>query len=260
MRLESALTSQTDRYERFYEGWRRLEGILRFDVRYRCRRMQEVLTALQIPTDGARVLDVGFGWGHMLLTFPTSCHLSGADISPSAIATASRNAQFTPYAGTSFHAVRENVLSDLPPGPFDVIVCSHVLEHVPDDQALLQHLHARLAPGGVVVVFVPIEPPDYSLIHLRAYSLQSISERVIQSGFELLHSEGSMYVEGHIWRLLTIPTRREWPLVGLATSGVRLGLFSLVPYRLLHAADRMLFRLGFSACQALVVGRTPTDH
>jgi SAM-dependent methyltransferase len=257
MRLESALTSQTARYERFYEGWRRLEGILRFDVRYRCRRMREVLEALDVPMRDRRVLDVGFGWGHMLLTFPTCCRISGADISPSAVATATHDRRFKRYADARFHVVREDVVTDLPEGPFDVIVCSHVLEHVPDDETLLRSLRDRLAPGGVLVVFVPIEPPDYNLVHLRAYSLQSISERVMRGGFDLLHSEGSMYVEGHVWRLVTIPERREWPVIGLAMSGIRLGLFSLVPYPVLRRMDRTLFRLGLTACQALVVARRP---
>jgi SAM-dependent methyltransferase len=255
VRLKSALPSQMARYERFYEGWRRLEGVLRFDVRYRCRRMQEVLAALGVGVEGRRVLDVGFGWGHMLLTFPASCQLWGVDISPSAVDTAARDPRFQAYAHASFHTVREEDPTDLPRGPFDIIVCSHVLEHVPDDRALLRALRNRLAPGGILVIFVPVEPPDYNLIHLRSYSLQTISERVAQAGVELLHGEGSMYVEGHVWRLLTIPARRAWPVLGIAASGLRHGFFSLVPYPLSFHADRLLFHLGLSAGQALVIGR-----
>ena len=35
---------------------------------------------------------------------------------------------------------------------FDVIFCTEVLEHVPRPLALIRHLHARLAPGGVLVL------------------------------------------------------------------------------------------------------------
>ena len=40
-------------------------------------------------------------------------------------------------------------------GTFDVVVCSHVLEHV-DDRRALEEMHRILVPGGRLVVMVPI--------------------------------------------------------------------------------------------------------
>lgn len=41
------------------------------------------------------------------------------------------------------------------PERFDVIVASHILEHV-DDRSALRELYATLRPGGVVIIMVPI--------------------------------------------------------------------------------------------------------
>jgi SAM-dependent methyltransferase len=40
-------------------------------------------------------------------------------------------------------------------GSFDLVICSHVLEHVPDDRAALRELKRVLAPEGVGLVLVP---------------------------------------------------------------------------------------------------------
>ena len=43
-----------------------------------------------------------------------------------------------------------------PDDRFDVIYCSHVLEHVPEDRKAMRELHRVLAPGGWAVLQVPI--------------------------------------------------------------------------------------------------------
>jgi len=40
---------------------------------------------------------------------------------------------------------------------FDAIICSHVLEHVPDDRAAMSELARVLRPGGWLLVLVPLD-------------------------------------------------------------------------------------------------------
>ena len=41
-------------------------------------------------------------------------------------------------------------------GQFDVFICSHVLEHIPDDRKAMQELYRILKPRGYGIAMVPI--------------------------------------------------------------------------------------------------------
>jgi hypothetical protein len=47
---------------------------------------------------------------------------------------------------------------DLADRSFDLIFCSHVLEHVPDDRAAMRELRRVLSDGGLALVLVPYRP------------------------------------------------------------------------------------------------------
>jgi SAM-dependent methyltransferase len=64
------------------------------------------------------------------------------------------------YVSTDLARSRVMVRADItglpfPDEAFDVILCSHVLEHVPDDRAAMRELHRVLAPRGWALVMVP---------------------------------------------------------------------------------------------------------
>jgi len=84
---------------------------------------------------------------------------------------------------------------------FDVILCSHVLEHVHDDQRAMRELFRILRPGGWAMIQVPIsskptfedpsitEPAERERVfwqadHVRLYGLD-IADRLLEAGFEV---------------------------------------------------------------------------
>ena len=91
---------------------------------------------------------------------------------------------------------------DLPDGSFDLILCSHVLEHVPDDRAAMSELRRVLAPGGLALVLTPYRPdvPTYEdpsvsspldrmvafgqQDHVRIYG-SDLADRLREAGFEV---------------------------------------------------------------------------
>jgi SAM-dependent methyltransferase len=87
---------------------------------------------------------------------------------------------------------------------FDIFICSHVLEHVPDDRKAMRELRRILTPGGFGIAMVPIvltidkvdEDPFLEDVaerwrrfgqddHVRIYSKQGFKDRLIDSGFKV---------------------------------------------------------------------------
>ncbi|MCG6962639.1 MAG: methyltransferase domain-containing protein [Acidobacteria bacterium] len=107
---------------------------------------------------------------------------------------------------------------------FDRIICSHVLEHVPDDQAALRELFRVLRPGGMALVQVPVagdgrrtdeDPelidPDERLRrfgqhdHVRLYGLD-LRERFADTGFRVaVESCRSLWSNEEIRRYSLLP-------------------------------------------------------
>jgi hypothetical protein len=91
---------------------------------------------------------------------------------------------------------------DLPDSSFDLILCSHVREHVPDDRAAMRELRRVLTDGGRALVLVPYRPAvttyeDPSITspldrmvafgqqdHVRIYGTD-LPDRLREAGFEV---------------------------------------------------------------------------
>jgi len=90
---------------------------------------------------------------------------------------------------------------DLEDASFDAILCSHVLEHIPDDRRAMEELHRVLDPAGWCLVMVPIDLhraktyEDFSITepaerakafwqedHVRVYT-HDIEDRLTGAGF-----------------------------------------------------------------------------
>lgn len=82
--------------------------------------------------------------------------------------------------------------STLPTGSFDVVICHHVLEHLPAPLAALEGFHRLLRPGGRLLLAVPFEKerryrrfdPAEPNHHLYSWNVQTLGNLLKLSGWE----------------------------------------------------------------------------
>lgn len=105
------------------------------------------------PSQRGTLLDVGCGAGNFLQTMASlGWRVQGVEPDPAAADTA-RARGLSVATGTLESAA-------FPPGHFDVITLSHVIEHLRDPLATLRECARVLAPGGRVIVVTPNAASD----------------------------------------------------------------------------------------------------
>jgi SAM-dependent methyltransferase len=119
-------------------------------------RRFRVALELAAAARGKRVLDYGCGDGSFLAMLLASdaapAEAVGAEIAQDLVEDCRRR-----LASTGMAFVDLTALDGRTPGSFDVIFCMEVMEHVVDLDAVLQRIDRLLAPGGQLVMSVPVE-------------------------------------------------------------------------------------------------------
>lgn len=89
-------------------------------------------------------------------------------------------------------------LEDLPTNYFDIILSSHLLEHLPNPYELLIRFHKYIRTGGRLIIIVPIEheqvknlkpvlEPDYVNHHLYCWTFQTITNLLIYCDWQPIY-------------------------------------------------------------------------
>ena len=105
------------------------------------------------PVSGLSLLEVGSGGGHVL-RLCRDAQLTAVDVSGKFLETARKN-----LAGYDCRFIQGEIDKlGLPEASFDRIVCTEVLEHIPDPHPVMREIARLLKPTGRAVITVPNDP------------------------------------------------------------------------------------------------------
>lgn len=139
--------------------------------------LRRIVDAVAAPAPGRRVLDIGCGVASTLTAFHPDYACVGYDLSPDAIGFArAQHPEFELHVGASSAAARS-----VP--AVDVVLLNDVIEHVPDDRAMVAEVAAAMRPGATLIITVPADmrlwsPHDERMGHYRRYDEPMLARAV----------------------------------------------------------------------------------
>ena len=153
-------------------------------------RNRLIIWALQTYFPDTRsFLEVGCGTGFVLSgiaqAYP-ALHLTGSELFPEGLQFA---AQRLPQAELLQMDARHIPVVD----EFDVVGAFDVLEHIEEDELVLQQIFRAIKPGGGLMLTVPQHQFLWSQVdeeshHVRRYSAQDLRTKVEREGFSIIRS------------------------------------------------------------------------
>lgn len=185
---------------------------------------------------GAKILDIGCGAGrHICEAFRIEGVTAvGADVSFDDMVEAREKLNFHEKVGEHGGGVWALSAADVNNLPFknnafDLVICSEVLEHIPDHEAAVFEIMRVLKPGSNLVVSVPRYMPEkicWALSdeyhnanrgHIRIYKKNELVSLLESSGAKLWASHFAHSLHTPFWwiKCLAGPTRNDSRIVNI---------------------------------------------
>ncbi len=204
---------------------------------------------------GRHVLEFGCGIGTLTAYMLDRDRLVSTDIDPFYIEIVSRRFRHIKDFGVlPVNLALPEDYAKISGMEFDTIVSVNVLEHLENDQEVLETMFNALTAGGKAIINVPQHPGlfsglDKSVGHHRRYTVQDIETKMLKAGFEI--AETSQFN-----RFASL----GWFVSGklLGQTSVKTGQMKL--YNTLVPLAKLIEKLSFwPAMSLIVVGRKPAS-
>jgi len=143
------------------------------------------------PFLGGDILEVGCGIGNLTGFLLDHGKVLISDVNEKYLQVAGEKFRGHPNLKGSFRwDIREKLAENFS-NSFDTIVCLNVLEHLEDDEGVLNNFFDSLPKGGRLILLVPALKGLYNRLdreigHFRRYSKKELTRKITLSGFRIL--------------------------------------------------------------------------
>jgi SAM-dependent methyltransferase len=201
------------------------------------RFVREWIARARPPQPQDTLLDCGAGTGIFAREMESSCRVLVLDDHEEALTILRKH-----FRAEQILRLAETGVP-LPDASLEYVTALDVLEHVPDDAAVVRGFHRLLKPGGLAVVTVPAGMAlwsdwDVALHHFRRYDRAQLRALFPADGWEIVHANYTNVVAyPAVWLVRKWRAIRSW--AGAGKTAIRTE--DQIPPQWLNALHRALF-------------------
>ena len=191
--------------------------IVEYEQRVRANTVLEFLS----PKQGEKILDVGCGNARDIACIvQQGAEVTGIDISEGMVAESRVELEKLGYNKVTLE-VGDATQLHYADSEFDKVLCSEVIEHIPDADKALSEIYRVLKPNGILVLSTPnpkswygfdryviwerILRKKWSHPYDRWRSIKQLLHMTDQNGFMTVHKTGACYVPGFLITYFVLP-------------------------------------------------------
>jgi 2-polyprenyl-3-methyl-5-hydroxy-6-metoxy-1,4-benzoquinol methylase len=150
--------------------------------------IQHLLNQLNVRIEDKSIFDYGFGAGTFFRHCPTSSRLFGVELDPITVREVTQMLNARGYRAVDLQPIQLENWKDHPllNRKYDLIVCSHVLEHLAEPAQFLQRVGQCLEDDGLLLGLVPINERRMETHHVQQLTRSSFEAMLPQTDLRLV--------------------------------------------------------------------------
>jgi len=158
--------------------------------------LQHLLAKWHVSLAERRIFDYGFGAGTFLRYCPRSSRLFGVEIDPVCVREVTEMLRCRGHRHVQLQPIDPENWRDHPllKTTYDLVICSHVLEHLSDPDACLRRIAECLEPDALFAGLVPVNERKIDPHHVRQVNLTMLKEWLPAAKLQLID-----WVEADPW-------------------------------------------------------------
>ena len=193
-------------------------------------RMAKVLLALHLCAEagidlaGRDILDYGFGAGTFFRYCPRNSRLFGVEMDEENVREVDAMLRGLGYGALDLRRIEIERWKEHPilAQSYDLVLCSHVLEHLPDPENFLRTMKGCVRESGAFLGLVPVNERQMDPHHVQVVTREKIEQWARHAGLRVAY-----YVEADPWLYWVQPvfaSNRGWKRLAAQALSLGVGL------------------------------------
>jgi len=184
----------------------------RYDTQYKVKSALYALEKIKFNCKNKNIFEFGFGSGELLLSFQDSNGISGVEISAIAVEKIINKAANKEIREYMFKLADNKNIYSYSKSAFDLVIASHVIEHLEDTEEFITQIRYLLNDEGIVLIQIPINENFKDPKHVHSFTSISLSQKFQKSGFKTLFIEENEYLYHIVEELYFSNEGKRWSL------------------------------------------------